>query len=397
MFTTKSLSMTAALLLALAPVALAHDSGRGGRAWKTLDGKRPLVIGHRGAAGYRPDHTIEGYKLAIAMGADFIEPDLVATKDGHLVARHEPVLDGTTDVAKRPEFGDKKTTRYLDGVVTTGWFASDFTLAEIKTLRAIQPRGDRSPEFDGEFKIPTLQEVIDLARRESKRLGRTIGIYPEIKHGTYHYALGLPIEDKLIEILADHGLNRHDAPVFIQSFETANLKYLHTRTTVRLVQLIDADDVALDGTITYAPPFDKPYNHAVLGDPRGFGDLVKPASLAEIASYADGIGPWKRYIVSVKGTDANGDGRADDVNGDGAVNESDKTTLPPTALVDLAHKAGLFVHTWTFRGEASTLAADYKGDMRNEARQFYELGVDGIFSDHPDLLFQARAAAAPNR
>jgi glycerophosphoryl diester phosphodiesterase len=393
--TARRLSLATALTLTLAPapLALAHDQGRpGGAAWKTLDGRRPLVIGHRGASGYRPDHTLESYKLAIALGADFIEPDLVSTSDGHLVARHEPVLDGTTDVAGRPQFAGKKTTRLLDGVVTTGWFAGDFTLAEIKQLRAIQPRGDRSPEFNGKFAIPTLEEVIELARKESRRVGRTIGIYPEIKHGSYHYALGLPIEDRLIETLQKYDWDRRDAPVFIQSFETASLKYLRTRTDVRLVQLIDADDVALDGTLSYAPPFDKPYNHAVLGDPRGFGDLVKPASLAEIASFADGIGPWKRYIVSVKGRDANGDGKADDVNGDGAVNDADKTALPPTALVELAHKAGLLVHTWTFRGEASTLAADYGGDMRNEARQFFQLGVDGIFGDHPDQVFQARAA-----
>jgi glycerophosphoryl diester phosphodiesterase len=396
-----SLVATLALSLALCPVwtASAHNDGGDRRApkWKTLDGKRPLVIGHRGAAGYRPDHTLAGYKQAIDMGADFVEPDLVSTKDGYLIARHEPLLDGTTDVASRPEFASKKTTKYLDGVVTTGFFASDFTLAEIKRLRAIQPMASRSPEFNGRFEIPTLQEVIDLVKYESRKRNRTIGIYPETKHPTYHYALGLPLEDKLLEVLSDNGWNHRNAPVFIQSFETANLLYLHTKTKVKLVQLIDADDVALDGSLTYAPPYDKPYNNAVVGDPRGFGDLVKPRSLAEIATYADGIGPWKRYIVSVAGVDANGDGKADDVNGDGAVNDADKGTTNPTALVEQAHAAGLVVHPYTFRNEKGTLAADYQGDPRNEYAQFFRLGVDGVFSDFSDTAVAGRELATPKR
>jgi glycerophosphoryl diester phosphodiesterase len=370
-----------------------NDGRRGDERWNTLDGTRPLVIAHRGASGYLPEHTLASYELAIEQGADFVEPDLVSTKDGHLIARHEPVLDGTTDVASRPEFAHKKTTKRLDGIPTTAFFASDFTLAEIKRLRAIQPRADRPQQFNGHFEIPTLKEIIALVQRESRYRGREIGIYPETKHPTFHFALGLPLEDTLLEILGEHGLTTKHDPVIIQSFETANLQYLRKRTDVRLVQLIDADDVALDGTLTYTPPLDKPYNFAVVGDPRGFGDLVKPQSLAEIARYADGIGPWKRYMVSVRGADTNGDGRADDVNDDGAVNDADKRTTPPTNLVRLAHGLGLFVHTWTFRNELGTLAADYGGDPRAEYLQFFRLGIDGVFSEFPDTAIEARRAA----
>ncbi len=386
------------LLVSWLAQAFAGDRNEARHArWKTLDGKRPLVIGHRGASGYLPEHTLAAYELAIEQGADFVEPDLVSTKDGHLIARHEPMLDPTTDVASRPEFAHKKTTKRLDGIPTTAFFAGDFTLAEIKQLRAIQPRADRPQQFNGRFEIPTLEEIIALVRRESHYRGREIGIYPETKHPTFHFALGLPLEEKLLDVLQKHHLTAKHDPVIIQSSETANLQYLRTRTKVRLVQLIDAGDVALDGTLTYAPPFDKPYNHAIVGEPRGFGDLVKPQSLADIAKYADGIGPWKCYIVSVRGVDSNGDGKADDVNDDGAVNDADKRTTPPTNLVGLAHSLGLFVHTWTFRNEPGTLASDYHGDPRNEYLQFYRLGVDGVFSEFPDTAIEARRAAARQR
>ncbi|HYO83592.1 MAG TPA: glycerophosphodiester phosphodiesterase, partial [Bryobacteraceae bacterium] len=375
----------ATLLAVCAPASAQNMTGR----WRTLDGKRPLVIGHRGASGYLPEHTIEAYTRAIEQGADYIEPDLVSTKDGHLVARHEPVLDDTTDVGSIAEFAGRKTTRLLDGIKTTGFFASDFTLAEIRRLRARQPRADRPQEFNGRFAIPTLEEVIELAQRESARRGRTIGIYPETKHPTFHFVNGVPLEDKLLQVLERYGWNHRNAPVFIQSFEVANLKYLRSRSAVRLVQLIDANDVALDGTLTYAAPYDKPYDFAVSGDPRGFGDLVKPAGLADIATYADGIGPWKRYVVGVRGADTNADGKADDVNADGTVNDADKSAVV-TTLVQDAHRAGLFVHTWTFRSETATLAADYQGDPRREYSQFYAMGVDGVFSDFPDTAFAAR-------
>jgi len=365
--------------------------------WKTLKGDAPLVIGHRGASGYLPEHTLEAYRRAIELGADFIEPDLVSTKDGVLIARHEPLLDGTTDVASRPEFASKKTTKMLDGIPTTGFYASDFTLEEIKKLRAVQPNSARPQEFNGQFEIPTFEEVLDLVERQRWEARRTVGVYPETKHPTFHYALGLPLEDELLRLLEEYGLDRKTSPVFIQSFETANLQYLRTKTKVRLVQLIDADDVAMDGSLTYAAPYDKPYNNALLGDPRGYADMVKPANLADIAKYADGIGPWKRYIVSVRGVDANNDGKADDVNRDGRVNDADKQLTAATNLIELAHKAGLLVHAYTFRNETSTLGANYNADPKNEYIQYFLLGVDGVFSDFPDTGVAGRTAAAAQR
>jgi glycerophosphoryl diester phosphodiesterase len=388
--------MTKLLRLAALGCALslsAQDDTRPAR-WKTLDGRAPLVIGHRGASGYLPEHTLEAYRRAIELGADFVEPDLVMTKDRVLIARHEPLLDGTTDVASRPEFASKKTTKLLDGISTTGFFASDFTLAEIKKLRAVQPNQARPQGFNGLYEIPTFEEILEMLQRQRATSRREIGVYPETKHPTFHYALGLPMEDEIVRLLERFGLNFRSAPVFIQSFETANLQYLRKKTAVRLVQLIDADDVALDGSLSYAAPYDKPYDYAVTGDKRGYADLVKPTSLADIAKYADGIGPWKRYIVSVKATDANNDGKADDVNRDGSVNDADKQTTTPSNLIDLAHRAGLLVHAYTFRNEKGTLGANYNGDPRNEYAQYFVLGVDGVFSDFPDTGVAGRTMAA---
>ena len=383
---------------ALSACTLIHAQIVGSPAkWKTLKGDAPLVIGHRGASGYLPEHTLESYRRAIELGADFIEPDLVMTKDGVLIARHEPLLDGTTDVASRTEFASKKTTKLLDGISTTGFFASDFTLEEIKKLRAVQPNAARPQEFNGQFEIPTFEEILDLVERQKWEARRTVGVYPETKHPTFHYVLGLPLEDELLRLLDEYDMNRANSPVFIQSFEVANLQYLSKKTKVRLVQLIDADDVSLDGSLTFAAPYDKPYDKAVIGDPRGFADMVKPASLSDIAKYADGIGPWKRYIVSVRGVDTNTDGRADDVNRDGRVNDADKPATPASALIDLAHKAGLLVHAYTFRNEAGTLSSTYNGDPKNEYIQYYLLGVDGVFSDFPDTGIAARTAAAALR
>ena len=354
----------------------------------------PLVIGHRGAAGYLPDHTLQGYELAIKLGADYIEPDLVATKDGHLIARHEPNITTTTDVQSHPEFASRETTKVVDGVAETGWFASDFTLAEIKTLRAIQPLAERPQQFNGRFKIPTLTEVIDLAKRWSKKLDRQIGVYPETKHPTYHARLGLPLEQRLVKVLRREGWNDRKAPVFIQSFEQSNLKLLNKLTPVRLVQLVDANDVAPDGTITYAPPFDRPYDWTVSGNPvlqsRTFGFFTTDAGLEEISRYADGIGPWKPYIVSSRAIALNPDGTVADANGDGLVDERDRTLLPPTDLVDRAHDHGLLIHTWTFRNEQRRLASDFGGNPVNEYLLFYRLGVDGVFSDFPDTAFTSR-------
>jgi glycerophosphoryl diester phosphodiesterase len=375
-------------LLVLAVPAVWAVAAGGGRE------QSPLVIGHRGAAGYLPDHTLEGYALAIKLGADYIEPDLVATKDGHLIARHEPNITSTTDVASHPEFADRLTTKVVDGVAETGFFASDFTLAEIKTLRAVQPLAERPQQFNGRFEIPTLGEVIALAKRMSKKVGRTIGVYPETKHPTYHADLGLPLEHRLVKVLREHGWNNRKAPVFIQSFEQSNLKLLDGLTSVRLVQLVDANDVAPDGTITYAPPFDRPYDWTVSGDPelqsRTFGFFTTDAGLEEISTYADGIGPWKPYIVSSRAIVVNPDGTPGDANGDGLVNETDRELLPPSDLVERAHDHGLLIHTWTFRNEQRRLASDFGGNPVNEYLLFYRLGVDGVFSDFPDTAFTSR-------
>ena len=351
---------------------------------------RPLVIGHRGTAGHLPEHTLAGYALAIELGADYIEPDLVATKDGHLIARHEPNMINTTNVKDLPQFASRKRTAVVDGAAEEGFFASDFTLAEIKTLRAVQAFGERDQSFNGRYAIPTLDEIIHLAKRKSAEEGRTIGIYPETKHPTYHQGIGLPLEDRLLAVLQRHGWNHRSAPVFIQSFETANLKYLRTKTSVRLVQLVDADDVAPNGTITYAAPFDRPYDWAVAGRAGTFGDLVTPAGLAEVRTYADGIGPWKPYLISSACIKIVA-GACVDNNGDGLVNEADRKLLPPTAVVANAHALGLVVHPFTFRNEQRRLASDYRGNPVNEYITMYEHGVDGLFSDFADSAVVARA------
>jgi glycerophosphoryl diester phosphodiesterase len=371
----------AAATLAPAAAATAHEP-------------HPLIIGHRGAAGYLPDHTLAGYALAIRLGADYIEPDLVATKDGHLIARHEPDISATTNVADHPEFADRKRTATIDGVPTTGWFASDFTLAEIKTLRAVQPLAGRPTQFNGRYKIPTLEEIITLAKRYSKRCHRRIGIYPETKHPTYHRSIGLPLEKRLVKILDDAGWNNKHAPVIIQSFEPSSLKRLNKLTPLRLVQLIDANDINPDGSLDYTAPYDRPYDWTASGKPkllaRTFGYLTTDAGLDEVASYADGIGPWKPYIISSAAVDLNGDGTVGDENGDGAVNEADRKLLEPTDLVSRAHARGLIVHPYTFRNEGFRLVSDYGGNPINEYLRFYEAGVDGLFSDFADTAFAAR-------
>ena len=259
--------LTAALSAALAsPVAIADD-GDNKRGQGCELPNKPLVIGHRGAAGFLPEHTLESYALAIALGADYIEPDLVATKDGHLIARHEPNMINTTDVADHPEFANRRRTLAVDGFAEQGFFASDFTLAEIKTLRAKQAFTERPQQFNGKFQIPTFQEVIALAKRKSKDVGRTIGVYPETKHPTLHKSLGLPLEERLVDILQAAGWNHRNAPVFIQSFEQSNLKELRGMTRVPLVQLVDANDVNANGSLDFTAPFDRPYDWTVSGDP----------------------------------------------------------------------------------------------------------------------------------
>lgn len=312
---------------------------------------RPIIIAHRGASGLRPEHTLAAYELAIDLGADFIEPDLVSTKDGVLIARHENEISGTTDVAEHRD-ANRKTTKIIDGQTVTGWFAEDFTLAEIKMLRAKERLPFRDRSFDGQFQIPTLQEIIDLAKRKSAETGRTIGIYPETKHPTFFDAIGLSLEEPLVEILHANGYNKSDDRIFIQSFETANLKQLDKMTNLPLIQLLSATG--------------KPYDFAVTSDRRTYKDMTSPDELAKIAAYADGIGPDKRTIVPV------------DKNG---------ILLQPTSLIHDAHAVGLLVHPYTFRNEAQYLAPNYNNNPEAEYEQFFDFGVDGLFTDFPGTAF----------
>ena len=386
-----SRALTGALLCAAALFTMPAlaDAGKAGREWQAQK-PRPLVIGHRGASGYLPEHTLESYALAIELGADYIEPDLVATKDGHLIARHEPNMLKTTNVKDLPQFADRKRTMMVDGVAEEGFFASDFTLAEIGQIRAIQAFGERDQGFNGRYRIPTFDDVIKLAKRKSAEEGRTIGVYPETKHPTFHQKLGLPLEDRLLAVLQRHGWNHRGAPVFIQSFEQANLKSLRGKTSVRLVQLVDADDVAPNGALTFVAPYDKPYDWTVAGRAGTFADLLTPQGLAEVRTYADGIGPWKPYLISSACVTVVNNACAD-VNGDGRVNEADRKLLAPSAVLANAHAQGLLVHPYTFRNEQRRLASSYAGVPVNEYLAFYELGVDGLFSDFADTAVVARS------
>jgi glycerophosphoryl diester phosphodiesterase len=347
--------------LALGVSAVEAASVQTSGTWHTLDGKPPLVIAHRGASGYRPEHTLASYTLAIEMGADYIEPDLVATRDGRLIARHEPLLDDTTDVKSRPQFAARRSTRTVDGKSVTGFFASDFTLAEIKQLRAVQANPARSKEYDGKFEIPTFEEILDLRERESAKRGRIIGIYPETKHPSFHLDLQLPLEERLLDALRKHKLDRPDGPVVIQSFESANLQYLHTKTKLPLVQLLD------DGALQYDAAGKRVVGVKIpqYSDKRGG---LAPKSLEDVAKYANAIGPWKRQIMRDVGAQQ----------------------LLQSSLIEQAHAAGLRVHTYTFRSEPATLAPEYRNDPKLEYQQFYALGIDGVFSDFPDIALSAR-------
>ncbi|MBJ7331222.1 MAG: glycerophosphodiester phosphodiesterase [Solirubrobacteraceae bacterium] len=327
----------------------------------------PLVIGHRGAAGYRPEHTLAGYALAARMGADYIEPDLVSTKDGVLVARHENEIGGTTNVADHAEFAARKTTKTIDGAQITGWFTEDFTLAELKTLRAkerIPAVRQRNTMYDNRFPVPTFQEVIDLSKRLTRELGRPIGIYPETKHPTYFQSIGLPLEAPLVDALSRNRLNTRTAKVFVQSFETANLKELRKSLRVPLVQLLSAPSL-------------RPYDVTVAGGTTTYADLASTTGLQGIAKYAQGVGPSKDYIVPRDGSGA---------------------SLPPTDFLTRAHAARLKVHPYTFRNENTFLPLELRigtdptqyGNAIAEFEQFFTLGVDGLFTDNADTAVEAR-------
>ena len=363
-------------LLSLALLQACGGSDDDNPAFKTLSGNAPLVIGHRGSSGPLPEHTLESYKAAIEQGADYIEPDLVLTKDGVMIARHEPMLDGTTDVASKfPE--SRKSARNVDGVPTTAYFASDFTLAEIRTLRALQARANRSQAYNGLFGIPTLDEVIALAKSEGTRLGRTVGIYPEIKHSTFHadeVRFGANVfEDKLLTTLHTAYGNVASAPVFIQSFEVGNLQYLNTKTNIKLVQLIDADDVKDDGSMSLVAPYHKPYDFVVKNDGRSFADLLTSSGLDFVKTYADAVGPWKPYLVKTVNDGV-------ERTGDTTLTINDRRVDGSTGVIELAHQKGLMVHTWTFRDDASGYG--FK-DPKAEMQYYMRLGIDGVFTDFP--------------
>jgi glycerophosphoryl diester phosphodiesterase len=326
---------------------------------------RPIVIGHRGAPAYRPEHTLASYRLAIQMGADYIEPDLVSTKDHQLVVRHENDITQTTDVASHPEFANRKTTKIVDGVSHTGWFTEDFTLAELRTLRAVERLPDvrrANTAFNGLFRIPTFQEVIDLAKRNR------VGIYPETKHSTYFDSIGLSLEEPLVATLRRNGLDKPTSKVFIQSFEVSNLRELNRRIDVPLIQLVDASGA--------------PADYVAHGIKRTYDDLVTRTGLRRIATYADGIGPDKSRIVPT--------------------DKANRLQAPTTVVRD-AHRDGLLVHPFTFRPENQFLPANYRqgvttspvfdiarGNEPAELRLFFRLGVDGVFADNADTAVAVR-------
>ncbi|AYJ86271.1 glycerophosphodiester phosphodiesterase [Sphingomonas paeninsulae] len=328
---------------------------------------KPLVFGHRGCSALRPEHTLGSYAKAIQDGADYIEPDLVITKDGVLVARHENNIAETTDVARHPVFSGRRTTKTIDGQQQTGWFVEDFTLDELKTLRAIERLGSLRPEsksYDGQFQVLTFEEIIDFTAAESAARGRTVGLVPELKHSTFFAGIGMPLEDRFLGILGAHEYTRR-APVEIQSFEIANLRYLRRKlgrpANVRLMQLVGddkqvaADVVAVGGKLT-------------------FGDMTTPAGLKEIATYADVVAPQIRGVIPLTP-----EGRLG----------------TPRSIVTDAHKAGLLVRVWTFRPENYFLAADFKNEggdgVRNpmgsiaEIKRYLATGIDGFFTDDPAL------------
>ncbi|GAA4363732.1 glycerophosphodiester phosphodiesterase [Nocardioides caricicola] len=346
-------------LLTVSPAVAEHGHGPGAGHGHRAE---PLVFAHRGASGYRPEHTLAAYQLAIDLGADYIEPDLVSTKDGVLVARHENEISGTTDVADHPEFADRRTTRTIDGRAVTGWFTEDFTLAELKTLRAKERLPQVRPEntaYDGQYEIPTLTEVLCLVQRAERRTGREIGVAPETKHPSYFDSIGLSMEEPLVRTLDRFGLDSKRSDVAIQSFEVGNLRELDRMTRVPLVQLVDALGGPADqaGT-TYAA-------------------MVTPGGLRTVSRYADWLGAHKDWVLP-----------RDPATG---------ATGAASAVVGDAHRAGLKVVVWTIRNENQFMATNYRtgtdpnadGDVQAELRDFLEAGVDGVFADHPDAAVEA--------
>ena len=363
--TTLTTATTLSLVPAATSLAAPAQPNRTAAAASHDSPDRPLVIGHRGASGYRPEHTLESYQLAIRLGADYIEPDLVSTKNGVLVARHENEISTTTDVADHPEFADRHTTKTIDGVSVTGWFTEDFTLRELKTLRAVERLPGVRPgntRYDGRFQVPTFRQVLKLAVSASERTGRTIGVAPETKHPTYFDSIGLSLEEPLLRALRRAGLNRRRSEVLVQSFEVSNIRQFARRSRVGILQLIDSSGA--------------PYDFVESGKPRTYEDMVTPRGLRRIARYADVLGPDKNVLIP---RDAN------------------SYLLEPTDVVDDAHAAGLEVMPYTFRDENQFLPADFrvggdpnaKGDAFGEYKVFFNIGIDGVFADMPDTALNA--------
>ncbi|MFF2510037.1 glycerophosphodiester phosphodiesterase [Streptomyces sp. NPDC058086] len=342
-----------------------HASGGHG-GYKSLP--KPTVIGHRGASGYRPEHTFGSYQLALDMGADVVEAgDLVPAKDGHLVCRHEPEIGGTTDVSAHPEFADRKTTKTLDGIPTTGWFTEDFTLAELKTLRAVERIPANRPHntlYNGRWEIPTFEEVLHWQDEQTRKRGKQVWIYPETKHPTYFRALGLGLEERLAKVLRKHGKDKKNSPVIIQSFEPTSIQRLDKLVDNPLVVLLSAANT-------------RPWDFVTTGDPRTVADLVKPEGLQWIASYAQGIGPTLDLVIP---KDANG------------------ALTTPTTLVADAHRVGLILHPYTMRNENTFLPANFRqgtdpnayGDAFGAFKTYFATGIDGVFSDNADTALLAR-------
>ncbi|MDW4909905.1 glycerophosphodiester phosphodiesterase [Streptomyces sp. ADMS] len=344
-----------------------RDAKHGGGGLKGLP--VPTIIGHRGASGYRPEHTLGSYQLALDLGADIVEAgDLVPTKDGHIVCRHEPEIGGTTDVADHPEFASRRTTKVLDGVSLTGWFTEDFTLAELKTLRAIERIPANRPHntlYNGHWEIPTFEEVLRWQDEQTRKRGKQVWIYPETKHPTYFRELGLGLEERVAKLLRKHGKDRRNSPVILQSFEPTSIQRLNRLVGNPLVVLLSAA-----GT--------RPWDFVTTGDPRTVADLIKPAGLKEIASYAQGIGPTLDLVVPKDSTGA---------------------LTSPTTLVADAHAAGLILHPYTMRNENPFLPTNFRngtdadafGDAFGAYRTYFATGIDGVFTDNPDTGVLARA------
>ncbi|MET8215498.1 glycerophosphodiester phosphodiesterase [Streptomyces hirsutus] len=338
----------------------------GGRGLKGLP--VPTVIGHRGASGYRPEHTFGAYDLALDLGADIVEAgDLVPTRDGHLVCRHEPEIGGTTDVADRPEFADRERTKLLDGVPVTGWFTEDFTLAELKRLRAVERIPANRPHntlYDGRWGIPTFEEVLRWQNEQTRKRGKQVWIYPELKHPTYFRKLGLGTEELLARLLRKHGKDKKNSPVIVQSFEPTSIQRMSRLVGNPLAVLLSGAN-------------SRPWDFVENGDPRKVADLVTPKGLEEIASYAQGIGPTLDLVIP---RDAAGN------------------LTEPTTLVRDAHRAGLILHPYTMRNENPFLPANFRkggdpdayGDVFGAFRAYFATGIDGVFTDHPDTGLLAR-------